>query len=74
MSSPDTGYTLIHPLYLIWSRNASATTRAENMFAALRKKWPTKVLLDRNKINFGALLILQLLIKPFFELGLSDIK
>ena len=49
IGSLDTGYQLVYLLYLIWSRNASAIKRAaENIFAALRKKWPTKAVLDRN--------------------------
>ena len=37
IGSPDTGYQFIYLLYLIWSRNASAIKRVENIFASLRK-------------------------------------
>ena len=45
---PDTGYQFIYLLYLIWTRNASAIKRAENIFAALREKGPTKAVLGWN--------------------------
>ena len=38
------------------------------------KKWPTKAVLDRNKINMEELLILEFLIKQLFFSGLLDIK
>ena len=37
------------------------------MFGALRKKWSTKAVLDRNKINMEELLILELLIRQLFS-------
>ena len=43
----------------MWSRNVLAVKRAESIFAALRKKWPTKTILEQNKINMEELLILE---------------
>ena len=76
-------------LYLIWSRNASATKRAEKVFLQLGEKMA-------NKSSFGPelteaeidalinnttpgntkeeLLILEFLIKQLFYLGSLDIK
>ena len=56
--SPDTGFQFIYLLYQIWSRNAPAMKRAENIFAALGKK---KGRQKGNKINMEELLILEFL-------------
>ena len=57
----DTGYRFIHLLYLKWSKNMSAIKQAENIFAPLRKKLPTKPVLDRSKLNMEGLLSQELI-------------
>ena len=44
-------YKFVYLLYLIWSKSASAIKGAENVCAAMTKKWATKAVLDRNKLT-----------------------
>ena len=47
---------------------------SQKHFCSFEKKWPTKDVLDRNKINMEEVLILEFSIKQLFYSGLLDIK
>ena len=53
--------------------NESVNSKAScKNFLLLWEKWPTKAVLNRNKINIEDLLILEFLIKQLFYSGLQD--
>ena len=77
IGSPDTGYQFIYLLYLIWSRNAEAKKRAENIFAALRKNGRQKpfwIGIDRARNQHGRVLDPGVFNKTIILLGLARYK